>query len=138
MSDLFAHIAIEDARVEPLGVKEAIAMALEHLGGVRVLEVQLQEPEQTRMAGGAFAPSKPRPRPGPKSSPPPPPPGGQAPARSSRRPQTAMECCGSCGHFCLAQGWDLGHKFYWGTCGRTGQLVGDLKERCPDWTRLGG
>lgn len=46
MSDLYAHIVIKDAAVEPLGVKEAMAMALEHLGGVRVLSVELREPEQ--------------------------------------------------------------------------------------------
>lgn len=132
MSDLFAYIAIDDARVEPLGVKEALAMALEHLGGVRVLSVELQEPEQLGMGGGAFTQSKPKPKPAPPSR------GGQAPARRSPRPQTVMACCNSCGHFRSARGWDLKGNPYWGTCGRTGRLVGDLKENCPAWTRAEG
>ena len=136
MSGALLHIAVDDLAVEPLGVKEAVVMALEHLGGVRVLEIQLQEPEQTRMAGDAFAPSKLGPRPGPKPSPPPP--SGQAPVRSSRRPQTAMECCDSCAYFRSARGWDSKGNPYWGTCERTGRLVGDLKEHCPAWARLGG
>ncbi|MBD5098158.1 MAG: hypothetical protein HDT35_01140 [Clostridiales bacterium] len=132
MSDLFARIAIEDARVDPLGVKETIAMALEHLGGVRVLEVQLQEPEQTRMADGAFAQPKPRPKPSPPT------PGGQAPARGSRRPQTAMECCFSCACYRSDRNQDAGGNWYWGVCGRTGKPVYDLKDRCGTWARLGG
>lgn len=133
MSDLFARIAIEDARVEPLGVKEAIAMALEHLGGVRVLEVQLQEPEQLGMTGGAFAPLKPRPKPKPA----PPAPSGQATARSSRRPQTAMECCFSCACYRSDRHQDAAGTPYWGICGRTGEPVYDLKKRCAGWRRVG-
>ena len=131
MSDLFARIAIEDARVEPLGVKEAIAMALEPLGGVRVLEVQLQEPEQTRMADGAFAQPKPRPKPSPPT------PGGQATARSSRRPQMAMECCFSCACYRSDRHQDAAGTPYWGICGRTGEPVYDLKKRCAGWRRVG-
>lgn len=129
MSCIFAHIAIDDARVEPLGVKEALAMALEHLGGVRVLSAELQEPEQLGMAGGAFAP--PRPKPAPPSW------GGQAPARRSPQPQTAMACCYSCARYRSDRNRDAGGNLYWGTCGRTGKPVYDLKERCPAWTRLG-
>lgn len=136
MSGALIHIAVDDLAVEPLGVKEAVVMALEHLGGVRVLEVQIQEPEQTRMAGGAFAPSNPRPRPGPEPSPPPP--GGQAPVRGSRRPQTAMVCCYNCACYRSDRSQDTGGNWYWGVCGRTGQPVYDLKSRCGAWARLGG
>lgn len=138
MSDLYAHIVIKDAGVEPLGVKEALTMALEHLGGVRVLEVQLQGPEQLGM-GGAFAPSRPRPKPpspAPKS--PPPPPSGQAPAHSSRRPQTAMVCCYNCACYRSDRHQDASGNWYWGVCGRTGKPVYDLKDRCGAWARIGG
>lgn len=134
MSRVLATIAIEDAAVEPLGVKEALVMAVEHLGGVQVLSVEVQEPEQLGMAGGTFAPPKPR----PKSSPPKPAPSGQAPARSSRRPQTAMECCFTCARYRSGQSRDADGNPYWGVCGRTGQPVYDLKNRCPAWARLGG
>ncbi len=136
MSGALLHIAVDDLAVEPLGVKEAVVMALEHLGGVRVLEIQLQEPEQTRMAGDAFAPSKPRPRPGPKPSPPPP--SGQAPVRGSRRPQTAMECCFNCARYRSDQNRDADGNPYWGVCGRTGEPVYEIGKRCPAWARLGG
>ena len=136
MSGALIHIAVDDLAVEPLGVKEAVVMALEHLGGVRVLEIQLQEPKQTRMVGGAFAPSNSRPRTGPKS--PSPPPSGQAPVRSSRRPQTAMECCFNCACYRSDQNRDADGNPYWGVCGRTGRPVYDLKNRCGAWARLGG
>lgn len=132
MSCIFAHIAIDDAAVEPLGVKEAMVMALKHLGGVRVLSVELQEPEQMRMAGDTVAPSRPKPKPAPS------PRGGQAPARRPPQPQTAMECCDSCGYFRLAKGWDLEGTPYWGICGRTRRPVYDLKDRCHAWERVGG
>jgi len=132
MSGALLHIEVDDLTVEPLGVKEAVVMALEHLGGVRVLEVQIQEPEQLGMAGGAFAPSRPKPKPAPSQR------GGQAPARRSPQPQTAMVCCYTCGCYRSGSGRDPGGNPYWGTCGRTGQLVRDLKERCSAWTRIGG
>lgn len=49
MSRIVVTLAVEDAAVGPLGVKEAVAMALEPLGGVRVLAVECREPEQIRM-----------------------------------------------------------------------------------------
>ena len=136
MSGALIHIAVDDLAVEPLGVKEAVVMALEHLGGVRVLEIQLQEPEQTRMAGDAFAPPNPRPRPGQKS--PPPPPSGQAPVRSSRRPPTAMECHFICAHYRSDRNQDAGGNWYCGVCGRTGKPVYEIWKGCPAWARLGG
>lgn len=138
MSDLFARIAIEDAAVEPLGVKEAMAMALEHLGGVRVLEIQLREPEQTSMAGVVKHPPRSTAVPTSANTPAAPRAGGQAPARSSRRPQTAMECCFTCARYHSDRNQDAGGDPYWGICGRTGQPVYDLKDRCGAWARLGG
>lgn len=49
MSCVYLRVAIEDARVGPQGVKEAVAMCLEPLGGVRVLEVKVREPEQIEL-----------------------------------------------------------------------------------------
>ena len=51
MSGLLLSIAVEDAAPgEAIGVKEAVVMALEHLGrDVRVLWVEVQEEEQMRM-----------------------------------------------------------------------------------------
>ena len=49
MSCVLATIAIEDAVVDPLGAKEALVMAVEHLGNVQVLRVDVREPEQMSM-----------------------------------------------------------------------------------------
>ena len=51
MSGLLLAVAVEDAALdEIIGVKEAVVMALEHLGrDVRVLRVEVREEEQMRM-----------------------------------------------------------------------------------------
>ena len=51
MSGLLLAIAVEDAALgEAIGVKEAVVMALEHLGrNVRVLRVEVREEEQMKM-----------------------------------------------------------------------------------------
>ena len=46
MSRLLMSIAVEDAALDALGAKEAVAMALERLGRVTVMRVTVQEPEQ--------------------------------------------------------------------------------------------
>lgn len=129
MSRLLLVVAIDDAAVGPQGAKEAVAMALEPLGGVQVLRVKMYEPEQMRMEGGTFDPPKSKPAPATRS--------GQAPARSLSQPPAPMECCFSCGCYRSGRGQDYSGKSYWGTCGRTGQPVYDLKSRCAGWTRLG-
>lgn len=53
MPRLVLTIAIEDAAVGPQGAKEAAAMALEGLGGVRVLQVQIQGDEQMRFVSSS-------------------------------------------------------------------------------------
>ena len=55
MSRVVATIAIEDFGAGPQGAKEALAMAVEHLGGGRVLEVKVLEEEQMRMGEGYHA-----------------------------------------------------------------------------------
>lgn len=55
MSCVIATIAIDDFGAGPQGAKEALAMAVEHLGGVRVLEVKALEEEQMRIGGGYHA-----------------------------------------------------------------------------------
>lgn len=52
MSCVLATVAIDDLAVEPLGVKEAVVMAVEYLGFVRVLRVEVREDEQMRMKEG--------------------------------------------------------------------------------------
>ena len=46
MSSVVLTIAVDDLAAGPLGAKEAAVMALEPLGGVRVLRVEVREPEQ--------------------------------------------------------------------------------------------
>lgn len=46
MSRAVMTIAIDDLAVDLLGVKEALAMALEPLGAARVLNVEVHGPEQ--------------------------------------------------------------------------------------------
>ena len=53
MSRLLLTIAVEGATVgKAIGIKEAIAMDLEKYGDVKVLRVEVREPEQIRMRGG--------------------------------------------------------------------------------------
>lgn len=56
MSRVVATIAVDDMGVDPLGVKEALVMAVEPLGGVQVLWVDIQEPEQLGLNGVAPPP----------------------------------------------------------------------------------
>lgn len=130
MSRLLLAVAIEDAAVGPQGAKEAVAMALEPLGGVQVLRVAMYEQEQMRMEGGTFDPPKPKPAPTTR--------GGQVPARSSPQPMAPMKNCFSCGCYRSGQGRDYSGNSYWGTCGRTGQPVYEIGKGCPAWVRLGG
>lgn len=52
MSRIIIMLAVDDvAGADPLGAKEAVAMALEPLGQVRVLRVDISEPEQMRIGG---------------------------------------------------------------------------------------
>lgn len=130
MSRLLLAVAIEDAAVGPLGAKEAVAMALEPLGGVQVLRVKAEEDEQLQMAGGTFDPPRPKPATPARR--------GQAPAGGSSQPPAPMKNCFSCGCYRSGRGRDYSGISYWGTCGRTGEPVYDLKIRCAGWTRLGG
>ena len=50
MSRIVVTLEIDDAAVGPQGAKEAVAMALEPLGAVRVLTVEARGPEQIHMA----------------------------------------------------------------------------------------
>ncbi len=55
MSFVVATVRIEDFGEGTLGVKEALAMRLEPLGGVRVLRVEVREEEQVSMEFDARA-----------------------------------------------------------------------------------
>jgi hypothetical protein len=51
MSRLVLTLAVENAAPgKAIGIKEAIAMDLEKYGDVKVLQVDVREPEQIRMA----------------------------------------------------------------------------------------
>ncbi len=54
MNRLVVTLAVESAAVEPLGVKEALAMDLEKKYGglVRVVRVDVREPEQMSIKEG--------------------------------------------------------------------------------------
>lgn len=130
MSRVLLAVAIDDCGLGPLAAKEAAVMRLEPLGRVQVLRVKVEEPEQMRMASGTFDPPKPKPAPAIRS--------GQAKARSLSQPPAPMKCCFSCGCYRSGQGRDYSGNSYWGTCGRIGKPVYDLKNCCAGWTRLGG
>lgn len=136
MSYLLLALAVEDANVAPQGVKEAVAMALEQLGGaVRVLQVDVWEPEQMSMTGGTAR----TPHSVPAQAPARTAPAGQASARAKGHasPQTVMECCYTCACYSSEPGRDETGCQFWGICGRTGRPVYDLKKRCGGWARIG-
>lgn len=54
MSCVLAAIATEDFGLGPQGAKEALAMALEPLGAVQVLRVEVREDEQIKIGGGQY------------------------------------------------------------------------------------
>lgn len=137
---LLMTFAIDDPAIEPLGAKEAVTMAVEHLGFVRVLHVDTREPEQLTLDGaapeGELPPAVSLRRPAPV------PPGGQArtanPRPESRRPRPGrgnMICCKNCEFFRYEPGRDEAGGFRWGICRRTGRAVRELKEECGSWTQ---
>ena len=134
MSCLFLALAVEDANVTSQGVKEAVAMALEPLGGVRVLRVDFREPEQMSMMGEAKRPPSSAPAHEPTRAVP----AGQAPAQAHARrsSQTVMECCYTCACYSSEPGRDETGRQFWGYCGRTGRPVYDLKGRCGTWAQI--
>lgn len=134
MSRVVDTIAVEDMGVDPLGVKEALAMAVERLGGVRVLAVDVQEPEQIKMKGASPARPAAPPRRTEKAAP-----GGQAPAASApSRPKPYVPakevCCLYCGDFRPAwEGHGTPGQLCYGTCRFTGEPVHNLADRCAAW-----
>lgn len=141
MRCVLATFAIEDAAVDPLGAKEALVMAVEHLGNVRVLRVDVQEPEQIAL-GGVASEQRAAPAASPRRPAPVPSAGGQAraanPRPESRRPRPGrgnMICCKNCEFFRYEPGLDEAGKFRWGICRRTGRAVRELKEECGSWTQ---
>lgn len=142
MSDMLLTIAVTGATPgKAIGIKEALAMDVEKYGDVRVLRVEVLEPEQ--MALGDAVPEQ---RTAPSAShrhPAQVPPGGQAqathPRPESHRPQRSlpgnMSCCLNCEFYRQESGMDENGKFRWGMCRRTGQAVRELKDRCGAWTQ---
>lgn len=144
MSDLLLLTLAVDyaAPGKAIGIKEALAMDLEEkYKDVRVLRVEVLEPEQMELGGVV-----PEQRTAPSAShrhPAQVPPGGQAQAAhtrpESRRPQRSlpgnMSCCLNCEFYRQESGMDENGKFRWGICRRTGLAVRELKDRCGAWTQ---
>lgn len=129
MSRLLLTLAVDNAPDgKAIGVKEAIAMDLEKYGDVKVLRVELQEPEQ--MSFGGVAPSRP---PRTASEPPAQPQAAQAPARPRRSGSCSLASCYTCDHYRPGQGKDERGTLYWGRCANSGRPVYRLIDQCDAW-----
>lgn len=119
--------------IDPLGAKEALVMAVEPLGIVREVRVEVHEPEQLVMDGAA--PARP-------AAPPTAPRGGQAPSdhRTGRKKPYAprqLEACANCAQYRALPGWDNAGQGFFGKCAATGKPVYKLLggEGCRAWRR---
>lgn len=133
MSQVLLTMALANAPTwNIIGIKEAIIMDLEQkYGDVKLLRIELQEPEQ--MSFGGVAPSRP---PRTASEPPAQPQAGQAPAHPSRSGSRSMACCHTCAHYRAGQGWDERGTLYWGRCGNSGRPVYRLIDQCDAWREM--
>lgn len=130
MSQVLLNLAVDNAPIgNIIGIKEAIVMDLEEkYGDVKVLRVEVQEPEQLGISGAA--PSRPnRTASGPAA----PPQAGQAPARPRRSGSCPMVCCHTCAHYRAGQGRDERGTLYWGLCANSGRPVYRLADQCRAW-----
>lgn len=130
MSCLLMTFAVEHAEVDPLGAKEAVAMAVEHLGGVRALSVEVQEDEQLRLnevapAHAAASPS------GHRDG------GGQTQngrdGRSGPNPPKRVTACANCANYQQDPGWDDAGQGFYGRCAKSGRPVYKLFDLCGGW-----
>lgn len=113
------------------GVKELASMALEHLGGVRVVDVQVFGARQMGLAGAAppkAAAARSVKRPDAV---------GQAPVQPRPRADVTIDCCLSCAHFQMAQNRDGSGRVKWGVCKVTGRDLDEVNKRCGAWVREG-
>ncbi|MDE6588795.1 MAG: hypothetical protein K2K53_00320 [Oscillospiraceae bacterium] len=134
MSYTVITAAIDDMAVDPLGVKEAVAMALEPLGRAHVLQVEAREPEQMRIEGVVHArPPAPRTSAGRDKLPDRQAPTASAPSRPGRSGDSDLVGCCTCACFCREPGWDEKRQGYWGRCGKTGRRVYKLWAQCGAW-----
>ena len=136
MSYMRVMLGVEDADVGPQGAKEAVAMAVEPLGAVRVLWVEVNEPEQLGLDGTALPrpahPSGNQARSAPS--------GGQAQTgRRIGRPRPyapeQIEACFNCAQYRKLPGWDDAKQGFYGRCAATGKPVYTLGGRCGAWRR---
>ena len=131
MSRALITLAVEDAAEDPMGAKETVAMALEHLGGVRVLRVEVQTPEQQRIDG--VIPSR-------RTAPPPAIEnrgGGQARSCAAKDltqcTSTRIMACCNCALYRQDPGWDGGKIAFYGRCLKNGRAVYRLFDLCRAW-----
>lgn len=130
MSQVLLTMAVVNAPIwNIIGIKEAIIMDLEQkYGDVKLLRIEVQEPEQMSLSG--VAPSSPT---RPASKPAAQPQAGQAPARPRRPGSCPMACCHNCAHYRAGQGKDERGTLYWGWCANSGRPVYRLADRCGAW-----
>lgn len=131
MSGALLTIAVDDLAVELLGVKEAAVMALEHLGGVRVLAVEVREDEQLGLAGmhparPAAPPSCPRRDDGQAQS--------SVAGHTKRSVPKRATGCFNCAHYQKDPGWDDARQGFYGRCAKSGRRVYKLFDLCGKWT----
>lgn len=119
--------AVESAEVDPLGAKEAAAMAVESLGGVRVLSVEVLEDEQLELGGMTpvcAAVLHDRCRDG----------GGQDQDGRGRQPAHSqpkrLTACANCAHYRQGPGWDNAGQAFYGRCAKSGNPVYKLFDQC--------
>lgn len=120
-------VEMDDPLEDPLGLKEAAVMAMEHLGGrTRVTVVRVLGDEQLAIAG--VTPGRPAPAGKPAR-------GGQAPARPKPRAAEKMECCLDCAHFRKEPRRDSAGALLWGVCQRDGRWLDEANKRCAAWEK---
>lgn len=144
MSRLVLTLAVDYARPgQAIGIKESIAMDLEKYGDVKVLRVDVREPEQLTMGGVVpeqrTVPADSLHRPASVQS------DGQAQAAPSRSESCGarrsmpgnISRCLNCEFYRREPGMDEDGKFRWGICRRTGLAVRELRDQCGAWTQGG-
>lgn len=134
MSLTLMTFAVEDAAVDPLGAKEAVAMAVEHLGWVRVLAVEVREDEQLALDG--TTPARAVALPGCRGDS-----GGQDQDSKGRwpahGPSRRLIVCANCAHYRQDPGWDDAGQAFYGRCAKNGKPVYRLFDQCGAHLRKG-
>lgn len=133
MSLTLISLAVENATMDPLGAKEAVAMAVEHLGWVRVLSVEAREDEQLTLDGTTKARAAALSDHHGDG-------GGQdqnGRGRSAHGPSRRLIACANCAYYRQGPSWDNAGQAFYGRCAKSGEPVYKLSERCGAHLRKG-